>query len=83
MRACSAFTPACRIEEVRERTGFEFRVSPTLRVTDPPAAEELRLIREEIDPLGVRRLEFLSGPERLKAIDNILSFERSTGDGIP
>jgi hypothetical protein len=32
-------------------------------------------LREEIDPLGVRRLEFLRGAARRKAIRELLSLE--------
>jgi acyl CoA:acetate/3-ketoacid CoA transferase beta subunit len=67
--------PGTEIDEIRRRTGFEFRVGSRLQITEPPSAGELRLIREEIDPLGVRRLEFLSGSERLRAIEKILASE--------
>ncbi|MGC8474574.1 MAG: hypothetical protein ACP5PW_09255, partial [Candidatus Dormibacteria bacterium] len=30
------------LEEVRDRTGFDIRVAPDLRVLPPPSADELR-----------------------------------------
>jgi glutaconate CoA-transferase subunit B len=33
--------------------GWEVRVSPDLGATEAPTPEELRLIREELDPEGV------------------------------
>jgi glutaconate CoA-transferase subunit B len=73
----SSLHPGVKLEEVKARTGFRFETRSPLQVTEPPSATELRLIREEIDPFGVRRLEFLSGEERLAAIERILSYEES------
>jgi glutaconate CoA-transferase subunit B len=42
--------PGCTVEQVRERTGWEIGISQDLTTTAPPTAEELRLIREELDP---------------------------------
>lgn len=54
--------------DVREATGFELlEPDGDVPVTPPPTAEELRLIREVIDPLGVRRLDSASPPEGLLA----------------
>jgi len=64
---------------VRRRTGFSFRLPEEVKTTGPPSAHELELIREEIDPLGVRRLELLSGSERLEAIEEILAREEEEG----
>jgi glutaconate CoA-transferase subunit B len=45
--------PGVGLDDVRAATGFELRVADDLRETPPPTAEELRLIREELDPAGV------------------------------
>lgn len=63
------------MEEVKRQTGFSFQIASRVKITEPPSSEELRLIREEVDPLGVRRLEFLQGSERLVAIKKILDYE--------
>jgi glutaconate CoA-transferase subunit B len=42
--------PSCTIDEVRENTGWNVRVAENLKTTDKPSAEELRIIREELDP---------------------------------
>jgi hypothetical protein len=39
--------------------------------------ESLRMIREEIDPLGLRFLESATGPERQAMIDKILDAEEA------
>jgi acyl CoA:acetate/3-ketoacid CoA transferase beta subunit len=75
----SSLHPGVDLREVRRRTGFSFRISEKVKTTDPPTPHEIELIREEIDPLGVRRLEFLSGPERLEAIEKILALEEKEG----
>ena len=41
------------VEAVRETIGWEINVAPDLATTPPPTAEELRLVREELDPEGV------------------------------
>jgi hypothetical protein len=46
-----------------------------LQETTPPTDEEIQLLRRTIDPLGIRRLEFLSGPERRAALTDILENE--------
>ena len=45
--------PGIRVEDVLENTGFPLRVPENVAETPPPTAEELRLLREEIDPKRV------------------------------
>lgn len=59
-----SYHPGVTVERIQARTGFAVSVAPDLHETPPPSAEELRLLREVIDPLGVRKLETLSGGER-------------------
>ncbi len=63
------------LERVRAKTGFRMLVADGLAETPPASAEELRLLREVIDPLGIRKLEFLSGPERRRELERILRQE--------
>jgi glutaconate CoA-transferase subunit B len=49
----AAIHPGVRVEDVRAATGWDLRVADDLQVTPDPTAEELRLIREELDPDGV------------------------------
>jgi glutaconate CoA-transferase subunit B len=44
--------PGATIDEVRAATGWEPRVSGSLATTPAPTTDELRLIREELDPGG-------------------------------
>ncbi|MFV2064175.1 MAG: CoA-transferase subunit beta [Chloroflexota bacterium] len=44
--------PGATLEQVRESMGWQVRVSPQLSTTPAPTPEELRLIREVLDPDG-------------------------------
>jgi glutaconate CoA-transferase, subunit A len=75
--------PNVTLEMVKENTGGEFLMADALPVTDPPTADELRLIRTRIDPFGIRRLEFVPGRERLDLIESILKAEAGLVNAIP
>ncbi len=45
--------PEVTLDEVRATIGWEPRIAEPLRTTPAPTAEELRLIREELDPEGM------------------------------
>jgi glutaconate CoA-transferase subunit B len=49
----AAVHPGVEVDDVRAATGWELRVADDLQVTPDPSDEELRLIREELDPDGV------------------------------
>jgi glutaconate CoA-transferase subunit A len=67
--------PGISVDQVRENTGGELVVPDSLVVTEPPTPEQLRQMREEIDPFGIRRLEFVASRDRLSLIENILDAE--------
>jgi acyl CoA:acetate/3-ketoacid CoA transferase beta subunit len=52
--------PGVTVEQVREATGFELTVPDEVPPTREPTAEELRLIREVVDPAGTRAREVAS-----------------------
>lgn len=64
-------------EQVQSHTGFTLEIAPDVCPTPEPSGEETRLLRQEIDPLGIRRLELMSGPERRQLIREILKQEVS------
>jgi glutaconate CoA-transferase subunit B len=45
--------PGATLDEVRATVAWEPKISPTLAATPAPTPEELRLVREELDPGGV------------------------------
>lgn len=67
--------PGVTLEQVQRRTGFPLEVAPDLRQTEPPSVEDVRLLREVIDPLGIRRLETVSGSRRKVLLREILRLE--------
>lgn len=46
----TALHPGCTVDEVRANIGWDVRIAGTLAETPAPTDEELRIIREELDP---------------------------------
>lgn len=42
--------PGVEFEEVKEKTGWDLKIGENLEITDEPTKEELRMLREELDP---------------------------------
>jgi len=75
--------PGVTVEKIRVKTGFPLEIAPDLHETKPPTAEEIQLLRQVIDPLGIRRLETLSGAARKRILREILAREGlSTSQGF-
>ncbi len=49
----TALHPTATLEQVRINTGWELKVAPDMQITEPPSEEELRILREELDPTGI------------------------------
>src|SRR5574340_1653701 len=49
----TALHPGITADQVRENTGWNLRSRGTIRITEPPTGEELRILREELDPQGI------------------------------
>lgn len=71
--------PGATLAQVKAKTGFPVAVAPDCGPTPPPTPEEVRLLREEIDPLGVRRLELLGSTARRELLREILEREGALG----
>jgi glutaconate CoA-transferase subunit B len=76
MRVCS-YHPGATIEGIRKKTGFPLDLAPDVHETPPPTVEEVRLLREEIDPLGIRELERMSGGQRRRRMREIIRLEKA------
>lgn len=48
-----ALHPGKNIEMARENTGWNLKISASLRITEPITATELRILHEELDPTGI------------------------------
>lgn len=69
--------PGTSIEQIQKKTGFPLEIAPDVHETPPPSVEEVRLLREVIDPLGVRKLEILAGAARKDLLRQILQHENA------
>jgi glutaconate CoA-transferase, subunit B len=49
----TALHPGATVEQARQNTGWDLRAAPRLATTRPPEKEELRLLRDELDPQGI------------------------------
>jgi len=76
----TSYHPGVTIKRIQARTGFEFEIAPDVHPTPLPTHEELHLLRTEIDPLGIRRLEALSGNSRRQLIRKIIAVEGKSKD---
>jgi len=61
-------------EDVISNTGFEVEIPADCPVTKAPAVQELELIRQ-IDPQGIRFLDFMSGKQRAAKLPSIIDAE--------
>lgn len=49
----TALHPNATVEQAQANTGWALKAAAAPRRTEPPAAEELRILREELDPQGI------------------------------
>ncbi|MFX1573429.1 MAG: CoA-transferase subunit beta [Promethearchaeota archaeon] len=75
--------PGVDIETVKNSTGFELVVSEEIKETIPPKTKEIKLLREKVDPLNIRKLEVLSGKEREELLDDIIQKELAKQNKFP
>jgi glutaconate CoA-transferase subunit B len=71
----TSFHPGVTIEKIQAHTGFPLEISPEVMETQSPSDDELNLLRNEIDPMNIRRLETLSGPSRREQLHKIIEAE--------
>lgn len=71
----TSFHIGVTVEQVQKKTGFKLEIAPDVHETPPPTGDEVRLLREVIDPLGVRKLEMLGGSARKELLREILAAE--------
>lgn len=49
----TALHPGRKVEEAKANTGWDLKVSATLRTTDPVSDRELGILRNDLDPTGI------------------------------
>jgi len=72
-----SFHPGMTLEIIQAHTGFPLDISPEVMETVRPTDNEINLLRNEIDPMNIRRLETLSGPARRELLHKIIVAEKS------
>lgn len=71
MRVKSAHTGVTK-QQIVENTGFELIIPDPLPETPAPTEEEVRLLREVVDPSGARRIDFATGEALQKIMGQII-----------
>jgi acyl CoA:acetate/3-ketoacid CoA transferase beta subunit len=66
-----ALFPGVDRDMVRAATGFSLNWSSPLADAPEPTAEELSLLRNDIDPTGLREVERLTGSDRLALLHDV------------
>ncbi|RRI00095.1 CoA-transferase [Mesorhizobium tamadayense] len=64
-------------QQIRDATGFAVTFDAGCREVPLPSDDTLAVLRNRIDPLGLRRLEFVSAKERGALIAEILAADRA------
>jgi glutaconate CoA-transferase, subunit B len=77
--AVDSLHPGVTFARVQEATGFPLAMVSPPAETPPPTVDELELIRETIDPLGIRELERLPRRERQQQLWHIMQMEAAGG----
>lgn len=67
--------PGVSVDQVIENTGFELMVPKDVPETEKPTKEQIRLLREEVDPYGIVAFDFMSGKDRPAYLKQILDRE--------
>lgn len=75
--------PGIDIETVKNSTGFDLIIPDNVKETNPPTVKEIKLLRKKVDPLGIRKLEILSGKEREELLDEIIEKELAMKKRFP
>ena len=75
--------PGVDVESIKESTGFDLIISKDIKETEPPSIREIKLLREKVDPLSIRKLEALAGNEREELLNEIIKKELSMENKFP
>ncbi len=55
-------------QQVKEQTGFSVEIPEDCPVTAPPTSQQVALIREQIDPMNTRAIDFMPAKVRIKEL---------------
>ena len=66
-----------RKNDIEKNTSFKVRYKKDCKITKTPTPSQLNVLRNIVDPLNIRKLEFTSGEERIKLLEEIISKEKN------
>ena len=64
-------------EEIQDNTSFKVKYKKGCKTTKMPTTSQLNVLRNIVDPLNIRKLEFTSGEERIKLLEEIIGQEKN------
>jgi glutaconate CoA-transferase subunit B len=67
--------PGVTVQDVVNNTGFELDVSGEVPETEKPTKEQIKILREKVDPYGMVAFDFMPGKDRLAYLNGILDKE--------
>ncbi len=67
--------PGVAVKDVVDNTGFELDTSGDVPETERPTKEQIRILREQVDPYGMVAFDFIPGKERPAYLKSILEKE--------
>ncbi len=83
MMRVGSIHPGINVEDIIKNTGFKLIIPKNLKQTKVPSIKEIELLREKVDPLGIRKLEVLAGNEREVLLNEIIKNELAKQNKIP
>jgi glutaconate CoA-transferase, subunit A len=70
------------LETVRDETGFELVVADRCVSLAAPTRDELEVLRTEVDPIGLCRLEFVPASQRAGLLAEVIAAEQDWADEL-
>jgi glutaconate CoA-transferase subunit B len=49
----SSYHPGVSIDQIKQNTGWNLKISPDVRETEPPTVEQVEILRKDLDPQGI------------------------------
>ena len=69
-------------KDIEENTSFKVKYKKGYKTTKMPTYSQLKVLRNIVDPLNIRKLEFTSGEERIKLLEEIIRKEKNLIKGL-
>lgn len=48
-----SYHPGLSLDQVKQNTGWDLKISPKIKETQPPTVEEVEILRKDLDPQGI------------------------------